>query len=142
MMKAMLAGIHRKRWIKAMIVGALYSWVSDFVLHGLLLNGKYMATAQLWRSEAEMKARIGFMLFGQVLVGAVMATIFARGYEGKGWKEGARFGVWIGLLMTGPMCINYTVSPLPADIFWSWMVGGFVQSVLGGIVIAAAYAKK
>ena len=142
MFKQLTAGLNKKRWMWAMAAGAVYSFVSDFIIHGLILGEKYKQTANVWRPEAEMQQNFAFMLFGQILTGIMVATIFARGYQGKGWKEGIRFGVLLGLLLTGPMFINYAVMPIPSDIFMSWLVTGFIQCVLGGVVVAKVYAKK
>ncbi len=141
MLKKLLRGINVKRAFIATLVMFAFVWISDFVIHGLILGNRYMETAHLWRPEQEMREMFGWMLVGQLLIAKYFTLIFAKGYEGGGMAEGARFGLLMGPLMIAPLFVQYAVSPLPQDILWSWVGFGYLQAILGGIVVSFAYKK-
>ncbi|MCC7442951.1 MAG: hypothetical protein IT285_15060 [Bdellovibrionales bacterium] len=114
-------------------------FATDFVIHGWWMKESYQNTASLWRTEDEMQGYMGWMLIGQFMIGAFLTWIFAKGYEGKGWIEGIRFGGLIGAFAVSHYFITYAVSPYPFDIFASWVVTGFMQAVLCGVVAAWVY---
>jgi hypothetical protein len=118
-----------------------FIWASNFLIHGLILKSAYAATASLWRPEAEMCKFFMYLLGGQLVISIFFSWIFAKGYEGKGWQEGVRFGLLIGLFSCGPTLISYAVSPLPCSIACAWMGLGLIQYVLAGIVASLIYKK-
>lgn len=124
--------------------GAVFAWIflSDFLIHGLWLKPTYMATAHLWRPEAEMGQFMSWMMSGQMLTSFFLAFIFTKGYEGKGWQEGARYGALMGLFTCSQMFIQYAVTPLPSNLLWSWVVGGMLQSICAGVVASWVYKNK
>jgi hypothetical protein len=126
-----------------MLIGAIFIWVfaSDFVVHGMLLKDTYQATAHLWRTESEMQSMFGYMLFGQFLVAAFFSLIFVKGYESKGLAEGLRFGILAAGFLTGPLFIEYAVSPLPMSLLLSWTVANLFQSIGAGAVASVVYRK-
>lgn len=120
---------------------AVFAWIfaSDMVIHGWWLKDTYMATASLWRPEGEMNQFMSWMMSGQFLTAFFLTFIFAKGYEGKGWQEGARYGLLMGLFSCSQMFIQYAVTPLPASLFWSWIGAAMFQAVLGGIIASWIY---
>lgn len=139
MVSALWNKVNTKRlWPTAL---AVFGWVfiSDMVIHGWWLSPDYKATAHLWRSETEMGQFMGWMFAGQAMTAFMLSFIFTKGYEGKGWKEGARYGFLMGLFVASQQCITYAVSPLPSNIFWSWIWTGLAQSVIAGIVASWIY---
>jgi len=79
------------------------------------------------------------MLLGQFIFSAFFVIIFTKGYEGKGWQEGFRYGLLIGPLVVAGFFIFYAVTPMPISLMWSWIVGGLIQSILGGIFTSLIY---
>ena len=51
-----------KRLILAIVVAFIVLWVTDFLIHGVWMTPDYRATQQLWRTDAEMTSRMGWML--------------------------------------------------------------------------------
>ena len=131
-----------KRWIVATVGAFVAIFASDFVIHHLWLSGFYHAHAQWWRPEAEMKSFMPFMLLSQVSMAALLAVVYAQGYEkGKGsLSQGARFGLLIGLLLLLPNSLmTYCIYPYPVSLIQSWFLGGLAELTLAGIVIGALY---
>jgi hypothetical protein len=127
--------------IKTTIAVFVTIWVTDFLIHGLLLKSMYVASASLWRPETAMKTYCGYMLFGQIMIAAAFTWIFSHGYKGKGWKEGVRYGVAVGTMAGGTNLIMYAVQPYPFSIVAAWLVLGCVQSATAGVVATMVYKK-
>lgn len=128
----------KRLWMTTVGVFA-FIFVSDMIIHGWYMKDMYMATANLWRSEAEMSNFMGWMFAGQFLTAFFLSFIFTKGYEGKGWLEGARYGFLIGLFVVSQLLIQYAVSPLPLSLFLTWMWTGILQCTLAGMVASWIY---
>ncbi len=120
----------------------VYIFLSDWVIHGLILKPTYMATASLWRPEVEMQQGFFFvMLAGQALIALAMTLIFSKGYEGRGLLEGVRFGLYFSMVGAANNLIFYAVQPLPCALVGAWIGLGTVQSVGGGTLLALIFGR-
>lgn len=137
----LLDGVNQKRLAFTILALFGYIFASDFIIHQLILGESYKATASLWRPEDEMKKMCGWMLLAQIVIATFAAILFAKGYEKKGLMEGVRFGFLLGGYTVAPFLIQYVVFPIPRSIVAAWVVLGFVQVILGGVVAAAVYRK-
>ncbi len=117
-------------------------WITDFIIHGLILSPTYAATQNLWRTPEEMKSYMLWMLLGQAIWAKFFTIIFAKGYEGRGISEGIRFGALIGPFSVAPFFIQYSVTPLPQILLWAWCGFAIAQALLCGIVASLIYKKS
>ena len=125
----------------AVVAGFILLFVSDYVIHQILLMGLYEQTANLWRSPETMMDFFPLMLGSQFLMSAITAMIFTRNYEAKGIIEGARFGLLLGLLFALMMSMSYIWMPIPLALASSWGAAGFLQGLGLGIAFALTYRK-
>ena len=141
MIGMILAHVNVKRlvWTTLCVFGFIFA--INFLIHGVCLKDSYMQMAQLWRPEAEMNAKMLWMLLGQFVIAKAFCVIFALGYEGKGIGEGIRYGVLMGSFSAGPFFINYAVSPIPQCLMWCWIAGVIAQCIGSGIVASLVYKK-
>ena len=116
--------------------------VSDYLIHGVILRNLYLDTAPLWRPESEMMAYMGHRFFGQFITSFFFSLIFAKGYEGKGMLEGARFGLILGGFEMGQHFVMHAVAPYPVLLTLLWICFGFIQSVFVGIIASLVYGKS
>lgn len=87
-----------------------------------------------------MQSKVWIILVTDVFWSFFFCYIFARGYEGKGLGEGARYGAIIGLFFTMSQAYNsYVIFPLPYDLALKWFLSGLAGCVVLGIVAAAIY---
>ncbi|MDC0358630.1 hypothetical protein OAO01_07425 [Oligoflexia bacterium] len=130
-----------KRAILAIIVVFIIWSILDFILHGILLQASYEATASLWRPMEEMKMGL------QYLVTLVFAGCFVAIYgclvEAKslaaGVKYGALFGVATGISMGFG---SYCYMPIPSSLAWSWFLGTLVEILIAGAIVGAIMRSK
>ncbi|MBL7714130.1 MAG: hypothetical protein JNL01_01605 [Bdellovibrionales bacterium] len=141
MFDAFFSKVNMKRWW--MTAGAVFAWifVSDMLIHGFFLKDVYQQTANLWRTQEDMSHFMGWMTGGQAMAALWGSFIFTKGYENKGWKEGARFGLLLGFFMISHFFIQFATTPMPMSLFWSWTWTGMIQCVGAGVVASFVYKK-
>jgi|SRR6185369_16963671 len=132
-----------KRLVIAIIVGFVYVFATDFLIHAVGLGEEYGKTKELWRPEAEMQARMPLMSAGQFLAAATFVLVWALGFAERGTIGLAcLYGLLLGLFSQSTTLIMYVVQPLPQNIATAWFVSGLVQSALFGVVTHFVYKPK
>ena len=132
--------MNSKRLLLAIVAGFVLYFGTDFLVHGLWLVPDYQATASLWRTDAEMTARMPWMLTGHLVFAATFVVLWAKGFAERGCLMGAcAFGLLMGLFSQSNTLITYVVSPLPLAIAMKWLLSGLVQAVLLGAVTFFVY---
>jgi len=114
--------------------------VCNYLVHGLWLAPTYASLAEVWRPTAEMQSKIWIIFVTDAFWSFFFCYIFARGYEGKGHVEGARYGAIVGLFFAMSQSYNsYVIFPIPYSLALKWFLSGLATSVVLGIVAAAIY---
>src|SRR5262245_64157462 len=133
----------RTDWWRLLIACAavfVVSQVCDYLVHGQWLSATYRSLASVWRPEADMQSKMWIMFVTGAVFSFFFCYVFARGYEGKGLAEGARYGAIIGLFFSLPQAYNsYVIYPIPYSLALKWFLSGLVVFVILGIVTAAFY---
>ncbi len=129
---------------KQIIIGwiAIYVLLSvlDMIVHGMILSGAYTTMANVWRPDMMEKMWIIWLV--RAITTFFIVFIFAKGYEGKGWMEGLRYGVYIGLLMATPYAYgSYASYPVPYAVAVQWFIYAFVEYVLAGIMLGVVFSR-
>lgn len=74
------------------------------------------------------------------IVGIILAWIWTKikhiFKQESLFKKGVSFGLTYGILTLPGMFISYSTFPVSIYMIMSWTVGGLLQDVIGGIVIA------
>lgn len=129
-----------KRFIAAILAAFATVWLTDFLIHGVWLSSTYGATKELWRPEAEMPAKMPWMLAGQFVVAATFTSIFA------GWVAEKRclrstwmFSLAVGAMVGGGQIIMYAVQPFPGMLVVKWCVAYLLQTLVLGTVVHFVY---
>jgi len=133
--------MNAKRYIIAGVALSIFTLVFDFIVHGLLLDATYKATASVWRPEAEMQSYMPLMFATQILFAFVFAFIFTHNYEGKGLGEGMRFGLYLGVFVAILQIRSFCFSPIPLSLPIAWAISFIVWGVLGGIILSLLYKE-
>lgn len=141
MIKGFLKDVNIKRFTISVLVMFVFIFITDFLIHGLILKNEYAATAAIWRTEAEMQGHMIYMLIGQLLIAKYFTFLFVKGYQGTGPMEGVRFGILISFLFIGTYFVQYAVSPLTCNILTGWSLGALAQGILGGVLLTLVYKR-
>jgi Na+/H+ antiporter NhaA len=125
------------KWIIVASVGVFIAWsILDFLIHGLLLQSTYAATASLWRPMDEMNRPV--MSLVTLIVAACFATIYGRLIERKSLTSGIRYGAIFGLATGASMGFgSYSYMPIPLSLACSWFIGSWVEAIVAGAIVGA-----
>lgn len=130
-----------RKFIIAWIVVFVAWFIGSYIIHGVLLNGDYMALSMLFRTPADSQKYFPLMILAHVLLAGAFAWIYARGVESKPWvSQGVRFGIAVALLTSVPTyLIYYCVQPMPGDVVAKQIVFDSILMVILGVTVAWAY---
>ena len=134
--------MNQKKAILTGVVLAVVFAVLEFLIHGNLLSGIYHQTASVWRPEAEMKNIFWLMTIGQLFFGVFAGLIFAKGYEPRRAPlgQGIRFGLYMAFMMAPLNSLaQYVILPIPPVLAVYWLIAGFVEMVVLGVVASFVY---
>jgi hypothetical protein len=112
----------------------------DWLVHGVLLAKWYQDIKGLWRQE--MMDLMWVMVLGSLFFSFMFVFIFTKGYEARGVVEGARYGLFIGLLVNVSGTFGqYAMYPIPFGLAMIWFAYGMIEMVIAGMITAAIYRK-
>ena len=132
-----------RRGILAFVVSLVIYTMSNFVIHGVLLQPLYQQTPQLMRTPQDGAAHMPFLMLGFVVFTLPFVWIYARGVEAKGWLgQGLRYGVAIWLVATvSRYLIYYAIQPWSATVVALQIGLELVATLLVSVTLAALYRK-
>lgn len=130
-----------KRLLICTLVVFVFMFFYEFGFHAIFLSSDYEKLPAIMRPDADMQSLFHFLVLGLLLMSYIICVVFERGYENKGLAEGVRFGLLVGLLLSGPSLIFYAVMQFPGDLVVKWIVGGLLEMVLAGMLLATTYGK-
>lgn len=130
--------------MKKIIIGFVAVFIAmsafDYVVHSIVLDESYKATANIWRPDMESKMWIFSLV--SLISAFFFSYIFSKGYERRGIEEGARYGLFIGIWMsTGMAYGTYGMIPIPYTMALQWWLYGVMGYVLYGIILALIFGK-
>jgi hypothetical protein len=133
--------LNAKRFIITVIAVFLCFWILDFIIHFIILGPTYQDYKELWRPD--MMSKVWIMYISSFVLSLLFVYIFTKGYEGKGLREGIRYGLIIGLLFNGVGAFNqYAVYPISFSLAVKWFVYGMIEFIICGVVAAWLYRPK
>ena len=130
---------------KRIALAAVVAWVVDsaygVIVWMKLLGSEFAKYPALFRPEADMNAHMPLAFAGSLLAMFVLATIYAKGYEGgKGVVEGMRFGILMALFTLGFVSIGlYASFNLGRRIAVMASAASFLEMIIVGAVIGLMY---
>ncbi len=128
------------RWFIASIVVFIIIMALEFMYGNVCLKKYYEETSNLWRAQEDVK--MWMVWIADLIFAFLFCYIYTKGYEGKGWAEGLKYGLLIGLLMTIPMSmIMYAFSPIPGKLAFYWFLTGMFEYLVCGLVLGLIYKK-
>ncbi len=125
----------------ASLAVAFVLWIFDFIVHGVILEPSYKATADAWRPEEEMMKWYPLTIPCYLLFAIGFTVIWALGFASKrgGVKSGALYGLLMGICGTSGVMMGFVYSPTPSLFFFPWLISGLLSGVLAGVVVNYAY---
>ncbi len=132
--------MNTKSLLLTILVAFVTVWATDFLIHAVWLSSTYGATQELWRPEAEMMAKMPFMLLGQFLLAAAFTVIFATCVaEKRRISCTLKLSASIGIIAVAGQIMMYAVQPFPGTLVAKWCIASIVQALLLGLVVHKIY---
>jgi hypothetical protein len=129
-----------KKLLIAFVAVYVVGQIMGYLIHQVWLMETYASLASVWRPEAEMASKMWIMFVTAATWSFFFCYVFARGYEGKGLAEGARYGAIIGLFFGISNAYDgYVIYPIPYSLALKWFLSGLAYCVVQGLVAAALY---
>lgn len=127
--------MNKKFWLGFVAVFVL-TYLFNWVVNMYLMMADYQQTAPLWRTEMKLNVIVVVDLFFAFF----FTFIFSKGYQGKGWIEGLRYGVYVGLMMNvSGAYMTYATMPIPYALALKWFLYRTVQYMIYGAVLGLIY---
>ena len=131
--------------MKKMLIGVVAVFIAlevlDFLIHGVILMGTYMAMQSVWRPD--MMAKMWVLHVVKIITAFFFVLIFSKGYEGKGLMEGIRYGFYMGAIVAAGFGLGtYASFPIPYRLALEWFFLSLAEYIIAGIVVAQVYGKK
>jgi hypothetical protein len=124
------------------ILAVFVAWSAlDFIIHGVILEAQYHATAQLWRPMNQMKM---WLLHVSVLIAAIVfVVLYVRLISPKNIIRGLEYGLLFGLAAGVSMGLGtYSFMPIPLYMALVWLIGSIVEMAAGGIIAGAIIKEE
>lgn len=124
------------------IITIFIAWaILDYVIHGMMLQQTYAATAQLWRPMDEMKMPLMYLVtLAYITCFVLIYAIFIRNKSlFTGVKFGALYGAAAGISMGFG---SFSYMPIPLSLAFSWFAGMLVESVIAGALVGLILKPK
>lgn len=130
-----------KRFIMAAVMAFIFVFVYESFVHGHLLAGIYGETPNIWRDYHQMMDYIPFNIAIMAILTLWMTFIFTQFYSNGGWKNGLRFGFYIGILSGMQAAGAYYYLPISALLAVYWFIASVIECTMGGLIVGLIYRK-
>ncbi len=137
--------MNTKKLLIAFFVVFILLEVTNYLVHSVLLASTYAAEeiSKIFRTMEEMESKMWVMWAVDLIWAFFFVFIFAKGCENKGWMEGLRYGIYMGLFINLPAAYyQYAVYPLPYSLTFQWFIYGFIQYLVLGVVVSLIYKPE
>jgi hypothetical protein len=128
--------------IATLVVYVVYSALA-FVIHNIILEADYVPLLEsgVLRPVDEFGLRAPLLYLGNLVFALAFCAIYTYGYEpGKNWLgQGIRYGLLLGTLLAPVAITEYVVYPVAGPLALKWILFGYFQALVSGVVLAALY---
>ena len=131
--------MNHKRGFVAFLVAFVFMFFFGFVWHGILMNPMYMATASLWRAEADFNSHFPILILGHAVVAFAFTGLYVCKVGINSPGTGFGYGIVLGILACGINIIRFAVEPLTANILLMWFAGDLICFAIMGALVGAIY---
>lgn len=135
--------MNTKRLLLCLVAAFVTVFVTDYLIHQILLAPDYAASKALWRSEETMQQFLHWLMIGELLWVLGVTLLWVKGFAERAcWTCVLGFGFSTGLVGTVYVPTFYAVMPLPGALCVKWFVAGLLQSLLVTLVLHLITKRK
>jgi hypothetical protein len=131
--------------MKKYLLGSLAVFVVlfalDILIHGVLLQDAYMASAALWRPQEEMN--MSLMMLITAITSLTFTAIYAYFVRGESVATGVRYGLLYGIGAGFSYGMGtYAMMPLPMSLAWAWFLSFALETAIAGAVLGVIFKRR
>lgn len=133
-----------KKYVMPTIIVFIVITIFNIIFHGMIMEKMYLANSHYFRNPDIIHKHKYLMWIANLIYSFAFCFIYSKGHEKREdtLGQGARFGLWISLLIWVPQAIvGYTIYPIPAVLQIRWLVGYTIQSLIAGMTAAKVFSK-
>jgi len=131
--------MNHERGFVAFLVAFVFMFFFGFVWHGILMKPLYMATASLWRAEADFNSHFPIRILGHAVVAFAFTGLYVCKVGINSPDTGFGYGIVLGILACGINIIRFAVEPLTTNVLLMWFAGDLVCFAIMGALVGAIY---
>jgi hypothetical protein len=131
--------MNHKRGFLAFLVAFVFIFFFGFVWHGMLMKPMYMATASLWRAEADFNAHFPILILGHAVIAFAFTGLYVCKVGINSAATGFGYGIVLGILACGINIIRFAVEPLTTNILMMWFAADLICFAIMGVLVGAIY---
>src|SRR5205814_10580841 len=105
--------MNHKRGFVAFLVAFVFMFFFGFVWHGILMKPMYMATASLWRAEADFNSHFPILLLGHAVFAFAFTGLYVSKVGINSVDTGSGYCIVLGILASSIHIIRFAVHSLP-----------------------------
>jgi hypothetical protein len=135
--------MNKRLWTTFIVVFVVYFFLGWLVNEVLLASAYQSLPPDMMRSNDVVMSNLWMIAVSQLFYTFFFTFIFSKGFENKGWMEGARFGFYVGLMVSIPAAyVAYATQPIPYSLALQWFIYGTLSNIIIGVVAALMYKPK
>lgn len=137
--------MNTKKFIIAFAVVFVILEVTNYIIYMGILGSAFLNDMykNVFRTEEDMNSKMWIMFLMDLIWSCFFVFFFVKGYENKGWMEGLRFGVYIGIFYMFVASFQfYAMFPLEFGLVIQMFIYSFIQAVILGIAASLIYKPK
>ena len=137
--------MNTKKFIIAFVVVFVILEITNYLIYMGILGSAFMNDMykNVFRTEEDMNSKMWIMYLMDLIWSYFFVFFFVKGYENKGWMEGLRFGIYIGIFYMLVVSFQYyAMFPLEFGLVIQMFIYSFIQAILFGIITSLIYKPK
>jgi hypothetical protein len=131
--------MNHKRGFVAFLVAFVFMFSFGFVWHGILMKPMYVATASLWRAEADFNSHFPILILGHAVVAFAFTGLYVCKVGINSAGTGFGYGIVLGILACGINIVRFAVEPLTTNILLMWFAADLICFAIMGALVGAIY---
>ncbi len=130
-----------KKLVIAFVAVLIFAALANFVIHGVVLQPRYLQSPQLMRTPADSQAHAPFLGLAFLFYALGFVWIYAQGVNHRPWMgQGIRYGIAVWLITSvSEYIVYYAIQPWPGDVVGMQIGLELVMNVVAGLIVAAIY---
>ena len=134
--------MNTKKFIIAFVIVFVVLEITNYIIYMGILGSEFKNEMykNIFRPEESMNSMMWLMWLMDLVWSFFFVFFFVKGYENKGWMEGLRFGVYIGIFYMLVISFQfYIMFPFEFGFAMQMFIFSFIQAIILGITASLIY---